>query len=440
MKTNLPNFGRSLLLLVLSICSCTDHIPDESGRTYSNDVAVAWTNLQQKFHKNTPGFNPGAAARAFAYVGLTMYESIVPGLPEYQSLVHQIAPNVMLPNPDAGKSYYWPASLNASMKAMFTGFFTGGSITPAISAANLVSIDSLQALFSTQFANAAGIDELARSSDFGTMVGTQLFQWSKSDGTFNVNPPYVLPVGPGLWVPTPPAFAPPATPYGGTLRSFTPNLLSQISVPAPIAYSEDPASEFYKINQFLYDKSLVLTAEEISIAKTWGDIPGNYNGPSHFTNVVTQLVVKEKLDLAETALLYAKNGIAMYDAAIQIFKTKYELNGVRPITYIRNVLGHPTWNTVIPTPPHPEFPSAHSVIMQASAEVLKARFGEVYAFSDHTHDPLFGTRSYASFDEYAREGARSRSLAGVHYQTTAELSLLVGKQVGGLVNNLKFKK
>ena len=40
----------------------------------------------------------------------------------------------------------------------------------------------------------------------------------------------------------------------------------------------------------------------------------------------------------------------MNDAAISVFNTKYTYNLLRPISYIRNVMGHTTWNTVVTTP------------------------------------------------------------------------------------------
>ncbi|HTE33010.1 MAG TPA: vanadium-dependent haloperoxidase [Chryseolinea sp.] len=440
MKHSFPKLW-VVLTVVFIIYSC-HHIdlPGAPAKKYSNEVALAWINLQQRMIKTTPGFGPGPAGRSFAYSGLAMYESIVPGMPSYQSFLLQIAPITSPPPFDRDKKYFWPASVNASMKTILTGFFTGGSIASGISAANKFSIDSLDAVYRNKFASQAPQDELSRSSILGAGIASYVFDWSKTDGTFAVNPPYTSPMGVGLWVPTFPGFGPPINPYGGQLRSFTPNLLSSLTILPPVPYSEIPGSQFYEMNKFLYDKSLVLTTDEINIAKTWGDIPGNYNGPAHFTNVLTQLIAKERLPLDEAAVLYARHGIAIYDATIPIFKAKYQYNVMRPITYIRSKLNHPDWNTVIPTPAHPEYLSAHAVIAQACAEVLKERFGNHYSFRDHTHDDLFGTRSYSTFDEYAAESGWSRVLAGIHFQPTAEASLIVGKKVGQLVNALNFKK
>lgn len=424
-----------LQLLLLISCRKFDFPHTPIGKKYSNDVAIEWINLQQKMTMRTPGFGPGPAGRAFAYSGVTMYEAVLPAVTNFHGFVH--LEGALLPSAEKNKKYYWPASVNGAMKAVLTSFFTAPNIDPAAAAANKFSIDSLYDVFAGKFAGQSSQDALDRSSNFGDQVGKAIFVWAGTDGTTAPHPPYVPPVGPSFWIPTPPAFAPPANPYGGTLRTFIPNLVARIDVPAPVPFSLDPSSEYYKMVKLVYDKSLALTPDEITIAKTWGDIPGNYNGPSHFTNVLTQLIKKEKVDLFGAAELYAKHGIAIQDATVVIFKSKYEYNGIRPISVIRAVFpGAENWNTVIPTPPHPEYLSAHAVIAFASAELLKDKFGSKYSFKDYTHETLYGVRSYKSFQEYAWEAGWSRILAGIHYDGTAKASEKVGKDIGKLVNQL----
>ncbi len=424
-----------LQLLLLVSCRKFDFPHSPIGKKYSNDVAIEWINLQQKMTLRTPGFGPGPAGRAFAYSGVTMYESVLPAITGFHGFVH--LEGAVLPKADKNKKYYWPASVNGSMKAVLTSFFTAPNVDPTVAAANKFSIDSLYTVFAGKFAGQASQEALDRSADFGDQVGKAVFLWSGSDGATTPRPPYVLPVGSGLWITTPPAFAPAANPYGGTFRTFIPNLVDRVNVPAPVPYSLDPASDYFKMVKLVYDKSLVLTPDEVNIAKTWGDIPGNYNGPAHFTNVLSQLIRKEKVDLYGAAELYAKHGIAIQDATVIIFKSKYQYNGIRPISVIRAAIpGAENWNTLIPTPPHPEYLSAHAVIAFACSEVLKDKFGGRYAFKDYTHESLWGVRSYKSFQEYATEAGWSRILAGIHYDGTATASEKVGKDIGRLVNKL----
>jgi hypothetical protein len=313
------------------------------------------------------------------------------------------------------------------------------------SPANMVTIDSLEAAFNEQFLVETDAQIVHVSGDFGRLVASAIFEWSKTDGGHESYLPqpntYVPPVGPGLWIPTPPALAPAAFPYWGNNRTFTPGLANQTQ-PSPFPlppYSEDPGSDFFKMNDELYVISQSLTDYDILTVKTWADLPGNYGGPGHLTNIATQIIVSKHLKLDDAALVYAKHGIAINDAVISCWKTKYQYNIIRPISYIRNVMGFSTWNSVIATPNHPEFSSGHSVVNRASSTVLESFFGKKYSFTDYTHEELYGARTYNTLEDYSKEGARSRVLGGIHYNPTVISGLDQGEKVGLLVTNLPFK-
>ena len=50
------------------------------------DVATRWFELALDLVKEIPGFTPPVASRAFAYLGVTLYESVAPGMDGYASL------------------------------------------------------------------------------------------------------------------------------------------------------------------------------------------------------------------------------------------------------------------------------------------------------------------------------------------------------------------
>jgi len=133
------------------------------------------------------------------------------------------------------------------------------------------------------------------------------------------------------------------------------------------------------------------------------------------------------------------HGVAMNDASISVFKAKYNFSLLRPITYIRTVMNHPTWNSVIPTPPHPEYSAAHAVISSASAVVLETIFGKTYQFTDHSYDNIYGSRTFKTFEDYAKEAGRARLLAGIHYSPSIATGLTQGRNVGELVIKLALK-
>jgi len=102
-------------------------------------------------------------------------------------------------------------------------------------------------------------------------------------------------------------------------------------------------------------------------------------------------------------------------------------------------MDHSSWNSVVPTPPHPEYTAAHAVISSASAMVLGSIFGTNYPFTDHTYEITLGARSFNSFKDYAKEAGLSRLLGGLHYRASIEKGLAQGEMVGKAVNNLNLR-
>ena len=420
-----------VVVIVISFSSCKKFdTPGPIGH-YPADLANAWMQMQIRLTKSTTGYNSVVSDRSFGYAGLTMYEALVAGIPGSRSLLPQIGGTPVAINNSPGQ-YYWPASVNAAMALITKSFFE------TTSAANMASIDSLEAAYTAKFQTQADAAKIQNAVDYGRQVATSIFNWSSTDGAHQAyshitDPTYTAPTGAGLWVPTFPAFGPPVHPRWGNNRSFIANIAANTQPAAPIPYSALPGSGFYSMVNELYTISLSLTHEDSTIAKFWGDQPGNLNVPAHATNILTQLIVKNNLDLGEATAAYALHGIALNDASISVFKTKYTYNQLRPITYIRNVMGHETWNSVIPTPPHPEYSAAHAVISAASAVVLEKIFGNHYSFTDHTYDATYGARTYNSFDDYAKEAGRARVLAGIHFSPSVATGLTQGRQVGNKV-------
>jgi hypothetical protein len=190
----------------------------------------------------------------------------------------------------------------------------------------------------------------------------------------------------------------------------------------------------------VYDISQTLTPDQTALALYYRDNPGF--GDGHYLSILKQILEQEKPKLDVTAIVLAKAGIACVDAGIGCWSTKFQHNQQRPIKYIREVLGHPEWNTLFDTPPFPDFPSGHSAIAGSFGEILKGFFGNNYHFTDHTYDYLgMAPRSYNSFDELAKDICDSRMYAGIHYRYSCEKGWEQGKKIGqNIERKLKFKK
>lgn len=423
-----------LFVCTLLTVSCQDH-PSPADPIFSADVAHAWMQMHIRLTRSTAGYNSVVSDRSFGYAGITMYEAVLPVIEGNTSLLAQIGGSSLTPD-KSGDQYYWPESLNAAMARITRQFFE------STSAANLKTIDSLETVYKNQFLALTSPDKLTNAETYGRQVADAIFEWSKTDGGHQAyknvtDPTYTPPVGLGLWVPTPTGV--PILPRWGNSRTFIANSAVSSQPGPPTPYSEDPGSAFYAMANEVYTTSQSLTKTDTTTARFWADTPGNLNVPAHATNILTQLLVTTKQDLLKAAAAYALHGIALSDAAVSTFKTKYNYNLLRPFTYIRTVMNKSTWNPVIPTPPHPEYSAAHAVVSAASAAVLEKLFGVGFKFSDKTYESSYGVRSYNTFQEYAREAGRSRLLGGIHYGLSISAGLTQGAKVGTLVNQLTIK-
>jgi hypothetical protein len=86
---------------------------------------------------------------------------------------------------------------------------------------------------------------ISLSNAFGKAVADAVFNWAETDGYKHGNDPYTPPVGPGLWVPTPPNFSPPLLPYWGNNRPIIAGSGDHTQPGPPTPYSEDPQSPFF---------------------------------------------------------------------------------------------------------------------------------------------------------------------------------------------------
>jgi hypothetical protein len=101
---------------------------------------------------------------------------------------------------------------NASLAHAIRGLF------PSASPDSLDAISAREQTYATEFQSSVPPPVYAHSAAQGRAVAKAVLAWAATDGytTFN-NCPYTPPVGPGLWVPTPPFSRPiPCNPAGAS--------------------------------------------------------------------------------------------------------------------------------------------------------------------------------------------------------------------------------
>ena len=438
-----PTFCSGLVsLLLLVFVACKKDPEDVNGhlrqtKTFSSEVAQKWHDLQLRILRLPAGANPFGlnGNRIFAYCGIALYESVVPGMPAYQSLYGQLTDMPAMPATQPGKEYHWAACANAALAYLNKNFY------PDISAALKASMDSLENALNTQFQSECSPELFQRSADFGTTVAQRIFDWSKTDGSLTVYPPFVPPSGPGIWSPTAPNPTGVFAPYWGRNRLFVAGSLNNTASPPPPQYSTDPNSAYFKMVKEVYDISQTLTPAQTATALYFRDNPG-FQAGTHYQSAFSQVMHKENPQLDFYALAQAQTGIALAESQIGCWKVKYDLLVERPIRYIRNVMGYTSWNPVLATPPHPDFPSGHSQTGGAFAEVMTKLLGNNYQFTLNTYENLgMAPRNYNSFADMVDDIGKSRVYAGIHYTYSCTEGNKQGAKIAAnILNSVRFKK
>lgn len=410
-------------------------------RDFSPDIPIAYYDLSLTFSKRTAGFTPPVQSRAYAYMGLALYEALVAGMPGHRSVASQLNGIGGLPEPK-GIPYQWPLVANAALAQVMRGLW--GDRTDH-AATNIADLDALEADFASRYGAEVPPGLARQSSDFGHAVGAAVFATSLDDGgdegyLRNFPTAYVPPVGPGLWVPTAPGQLAMQPFWGTTVRTFTLSNAAECDPGPPPAYSEQTSSEFYGEAALDYALSKTLTAEQTTIARYWADGPGTISGPGHSLAIVSEVLKQRGATLADAAEAYARAGIADADAVTSLWWVKYHYNLIRPVTYIRLVIDA-TWTPLLPTPPFPEYVSAHSGQSAAALATLEALFGTNVPFVDHAHDADgFAPRSFARIFAAAQEAGMSRLYAGIHFRSGNLNGQALGLCVAARVDALTWRR
>jgi hypothetical protein len=414
-------------------------------KNFAADVVVQWLGVQTAMlyapSGNPFGFNP---SRYMAYCGVALYESVVPGMPAYQSLHGQLTDMPALPATQAGKAYHWPACANAALAEMTRNFFK------TTSAYNAAAIDNLENELNDRYRTEVGDEIFERSAGFGKAVANIIFEWSKTD---NASWPssYNIPVGDGIWQSE--TGAAPVNPFWGFNRLMVAGSLNN-TVSPPLAYSTDPSSPYYKDMQEVYDVSQNLTHEQKLIAKYFNDSNPGYPAGAHYISTLKHVLEQFSPALDKAALTYAKTGITLFDASTGSFKAKYEHWKERPFSFIRSLIDPnaiPAWKSYLTTPGFPDFPSNHAVFSSSVAYVLSSLYGNQSPFTDASYEGVMvdlgngpenlGSRHYDSFNEMTQEISMSRLYGGIHYRYSCDEGMKQGKKIAENIDNtLKFLK
>jgi hypothetical protein len=394
--------------LLFAACVGAINLTSSIGTPANADVVTDWNNaaLDAIRAGNT---SPPIASRSLAIVHASIYDAV--------NGIARTHETYLVPSAVPASASREAAASAAAHDALINLFPASASSFDALHAAILAGIPDGPH-------KRAGIV-------WGEFVANQILAARANDGSDAVvQPPGGS--GPGVWIPTPPAFLPYLLPQWGFVRPFAMNSSSQFRPPGPPSLdSQQYAADYEEVKELGPAIGSTRTEDQTEIALFWADGAGTETPPGHWNSIAQIIGAAQANTLEENARLFALLNIAMADAAICSWDAKYTFDFWRPVTAIDFVEPELNWMSFIVTPPFPDYTSGHSTFSAAAATVLPLFYDtEDLPFTTGS-DFLPGVfRNFSTCFDAAEEAAVSRIYGGIHFRTASEDGLQAGISIG----------
>lgn len=366
----------------------------------------------------TAGTNPLVTSRNVGLVGAAIYDAVNGIEKAYTPLV--------VPK-------YTGPHASASAAAVQAAFVVLSRLYPA----------QIATLTSRRAASLAALAEqdkaIANGIEYGQYVADTILEARSHDGFLPDPAPRFLGVDAiGFWRPTATG-ASGASPQFATMTPWVLIRASQFRLPPPPALGSAAYRADYNETKTMGDASASAprSADQTALARFW-----NGNTALYWNRIAAQVGGPRGLSLAETARLFGALNVAMADAGVACWDSKYRYVFWRPVTAFNQTdesgapipAPSPAWAPLLgTTPSHPEYPSGHSTVSGAAERVLELAFGDNVAFTVDSEVPGSVTRSFSSFSAALAEIHDARVFGGIHFRTACRLGSALGRQVADWV-------
>ncbi len=320
------------------------------GTIHAGNVVTDWNAIASTTIVTNGAQSPGASSVYFAYTSLAVYDAVNAITGQYQPFYYRIAgPANASPGAAAAAAAhrvlvnYFPSqqtALDSQFTTSLAGIADGGDTTAGVA-----------------------VGEAAALATISARVGDGL----------QANITYTPGSGPGAWIPTPPAYAPPVTPWLGQMRPFTMKAAADFLPDGPAALNSEDWKRDYNLTR-LYGgtDSTIRSAAETEIGVFYTEHTGQ-----QYARMFSTLATANNLGVEDSARMMAILWTGYADAAIGCFNAKYKFGFWRPVTAIpvggggttslpvssADLPADPSWTpSGGATPGHPEYPAAHGCI------------------------------------------------------------------------------
>jgi len=299
--------------------------------------------------------------------------------------------------PVAGKKPSEAGAVAGASAAMLRALY------PAEDTAVTAQLVSDRAYFVTIAAETAF--DFAAGEAVGAGIAAQVLARAATDGS-NAIWTGTIPVGPAFWSNAAPP-AQPVTPLLGQARGWFLTSGDQFRPVAPPAVTSAAfATDLAEVRTL----NAARTPDQLALAQFWQFASGPSGPIGHFSELAGGLTNAAAYNERRSARVYALLHMAMRDATISCWDAKYAYWLIRPFQT------DPSITTPVGRPNFPSYPSAHSCISAAAANVLTGLFPS----------------SKATMDAKVVEAGISRIYAGLHFRFDITSGQEIGVKVAAL--------
>jgi hypothetical protein len=255
---------------------------------------------------------------------------------------------------------------------------------------------------------------------------------------------YTPGIGPGVWQPTPPAFASALLPGFAQVTPFALASASQFRPgPPPALSSQLYANDFNEVKVYGVATGSLRTDEQTEIGLFYTE-----HAVAQYSRAFRRYAIKNGFGILKSARFFAIANTTILDSQIAVWDAKYQYNFWRPVSAIRagNVDDipatdpDPAWIGIAVTPAHPEYPAAHGGWTGSVARMLALFNGTNNVHFTIDSSVTGTTRVFVNMADLRNEIVNARVYGGMHYRFSGEAGATLGENVADYVAANYFRR
>jgi hypothetical protein len=380
-----------------------------------------------------PFANPPYAARAYSYVSVAIYDALkaawhykyqynrpspylvdkgvkslmptiaIPSYPSEEAVMSGAAQTILQALfPAAAEEILTKAGQQRSA-ALLSGKASSSDISVGLALGKAVAADFIARAGTDGMSSAVGT-----KTQWQALTDSAKLHWSKLQSP-------VAATDVIAWASLDNPSRPPMLPFFGTKTSaglgvkgwkmLDADFIKERPEPPPVATQEEMKAQLAEVKYY----SQNLTREREAIVLKWADGAGTITPPGHWNQIAETYIRDAKFSEVRAARAFALLNMALHDAAVGCWETKYYYYNPRPTQL------DPSIKTGTGIPNFPSYTSGHSTFSAAAATVLSY---------------LFPTQA-SYFNSQAQEASLSRLYGAIHYRVDIESGFSHGQRIGG---------